>query len=107
MADRDNAETEDYHLVNLVVDGQRVQFATATITRSTTWQGEAGTRRRVSRWSGEIVSDTNQLGNDGSPLIHALLAETADSQVLEGSFTITGWHAKGFDVAGNGELTIT
>ena len=107
MADRDNTETEDYHLVNLMVDGQRVEFATATITRSTTWEGEAGTRRRVSRWSGEIVSDTNQLGIDAGTLIHDLLAETADSQVLEGYFTITASHAKGFDIAGNGELTIT
>ena len=107
MPDRDSTETQDYSLVNLSVDGQGVPFATATITTSITWVGPPGDRRRVSSWLGEIVLTIDERNVIPDVMVHSLAAETTHGDAIEGYFTITRSHSKGFEIAGSGELTFT
>jgi hypothetical protein len=107
MPDLDNTETEEYRLVNLMVDGKPVQFIRATITRTITWIGGPGARLRETRWYGEIVSTKDDPEVDLTALVHDLVAETADGHVVEGYFTVTSWHPEGFELVGSGELTIS
>ena len=107
MPDRENTDTEDYRLVNLMVDGTPVEFIRATVTRTTLWAGGAGARVREMRWHGEIATVTYKPNIDDAIPVHDLVAETADGHVVEGHFTVTSWHGQGFEIAGRGELTIT
>ena len=106
MTDRQNTQTDDYRLLNVMVDGKPVEFIRATITRCITWTGGPGSRVRELRWYGEFVSTTFQPEVDETVSVHDLVGETTDGCLVEGYFTISSRHGQGFDVIGSGELTI-
>ena len=96
-----------FDLRDVTVDGARIGFVSATVTRETPWV-DAGEEwvRGVSSWYGQIVSDTYP-GPHVRGEYHTLAGHTHTGQMLTGRFRIAWARPRGADITGSGALFIT
>ena len=101
-----NAE-EHFDLHAISVDGERVEFESATVTKKSSWVvALADWIRGMASWRGQIVSKTYRVDADQSGHEHTLRALGPQDQTIAGDFTQEP-NSRGADLTGAGELTVT
>jgi hypothetical protein len=100
---------EDYHLRSLTIDGEPVEFRSATITKETTML-EAGSEWIEGTWGWRGMIDSDTYTPDIADLgeSHSFEAESVDGKTLTGDLLISrsGGHGVTRIVGGSEPLTI-
>ena len=110
MAQRRKTVTEDYPLRSLTIDGNPVDFQSATIYKDTTML-EAGSKWIEDTWSwrGVIISNTYTPDIADLGESHSFEAESVNGKTLAGDLLIQNMVANGMTriVGGSEPLTIS
>jgi hypothetical protein len=105
---RRKTAVEHHDLRHLEVDGESIEFTSATVTQETIWiEADSQWSKSTPSWHGQIVSGSYRPDLIETGLVHMLLGETLSGRTLSGYFLISRPGARGVDITGSGTLTLS